>query len=49
MSRIRSIVIAIALLAAPAVMTGCADAAGPSEQTAPAFDKDCTETQGSVC
>jgi hypothetical protein len=49
MSRTRKIVIAIALLVAPAVMTGCADVAGPSESTAPSFDSRCTESQGVVC
>jgi hypothetical protein len=48
MSRTRTIIVAIALLAAP-VVTGCADAAGPSEPNVPSFDSSCTESQGVVC
>lgn len=50
MSRTRKLVVAIALLIAPVVTTGCSDIAGPSDQSAPSFDSKCTaEGQGSVC
>ena len=49
MSNARKLVVAVALLVASAAMTACSDIAAPSEQSVPAFDTQCTESQGSVC